>query len=126
MSKVLRNVCLTAGFISLPVYYVDAKIHGRWDTEGVMLALGLIVLVIFEPPLASYVRNRIREKREREEADRKKKLADAIAARDAPIIAERNRREAEAEAAKEAAEKAAAIREAQRKLAELQKFKGKA
>lgn len=114
MSKALRIFSLTVGIAAVPVYVYDAKINGRWDSDGIALALGLIALVVLEPPVAMMIRSYLARKRAREEREKQERLLAERQAREAEIRNKRLEREAAADKLAEEAER----REARRKADE--------
>lgn len=117
MQKAIRIICLTAVGLSLPVFYADARLNGHWDAEGVLAAIFLALLVVFEPPVSLLVRRYFAWKRaERERLEREREEAEQRAA----ILAMR-RRAAEIEETQREAEKRRGMSEAARIFAERQR-----
>ena len=114
MSKALRFFCLSVGAAAVPVYMYDAKLTGRWDSDGIFLAVGLIALVILEPPVAMMVRGYFARKKAREEREKQERLLAEQRAKDAEVRKKRLEREAAADKLAEEAER----REARRKADE--------
>ncbi len=112
MSKALRIFSLTIGIAAIPVYVYDAKLNGRWDSEGFLLAVGLLALVILEPPVALMIRGYFARKKAREEREKKERLLSEQRAREAEVRRKRLEREAAADRLAEEAEREATRRKA--------------
>lgn len=112
MSKALRIFSLTVGVAAIPVYVYDAKLNGRWDSEGFSLAVALLALVILEPPIALMIRGYFARKKAREEREKQERLLSEQRAREAEARRKRLEREAAADKLAEAAEREANRRKA--------------
>jgi len=112
LSKALRIFSLTIGIAAIPVYVYDAKLNGRWDSEGFLLAVGLLALVILEPPVALMIRGYFARKKAREEREKKERLLSEQRAREAEVRRKRLEREAAADRLAEEAEREATRRKA--------------
>lgn len=105
MSKAIRYFCLSVGAAAIPVYVYDAKLTGRWDSDGISLAVGLIALVILEPPVAMMVRGYFARKKAREEREKKEKAEAAKKAAEAEKQRVQRERLAAAQSAADEAER---------------------
>lgn len=105
MSKALRVLCLTIGIVAIPVYVLDAKLRGRWDAEGVLLSVGLIALVLLEPPISFLVRAYFARRKERKAREEHERLMAGQRAREAEVLRKRLAREAAEDEAERTAEK---------------------
>ncbi len=82
--KLFITILILAG-ISFPLYWWDAKVLGRWDSDGVLISLSAIAIVLLEPPISFAIRSylawrrseRERIKREREAALRESREREA-------------------------------------------------
>ena len=118
--KLLGSACLFLGGTGILLYAYDAKLTGRWDSDGLLLSAGLVAVVILEPPISFavrgyFARKKAREERERREAEeaerrriagekervRRERLAAAQAAADEAERLENRRKAAEAWAKKQ-------------------------
>ena len=117
MQKAIRIICLAAVGLSMPVFYVDARLNGHWDAEGVFAAIFLALLVVFEPPVSLLVRRYFAwKKAERERLEHEREEAEQRAA-----IQAMRRRAAEIEETQREAEKRLAKSEAARTFAARQR-----
>lgn len=114
MSKALKIFSITVAVVAIPVYVYDAKLSGRWDSEGFSLAVALLALVILEPPIALMIRGYFARKKAREEREKRERLLSEQRAREAEARRKRIEREAAADKLAEEAER----RESRRKADE--------
>lgn len=112
MSKALRIFSLAIGVAAIPVYVYDAKLNGRWDSDGLLLAVALLALVILEPPVSLMIRGYFARKKAREEREKQERLLSEQRAREAEVRRKRLEREAAAERLAEEAEREANRRKA--------------
>lgn len=112
MSKALRIFSLTIGIAAIPVYVYDARLRGQWDSDGMVLAVGLLALVILEPPVALMIRGYFARKKAREEREKQERLLSEQRAREAEVRRKRLEREAAADRLAEEAEREATRRKA--------------
>lgn len=111
MSK-LRVFCIAVGIVSAPVYFIDAKVNGVWDSGGILLTVGLVVLVLLEPPVALMVRGYFARKKAREEREERERALAERRSMEAEIRKKRLEREAAAQKLAEQAEREANRRKA--------------
>ncbi len=97
MSKALRIFSISIVIVAIPLYAYDAKLRGQWDSDGMVLALGLLALVILEPPIALMVRGYFARKKARELREKQERALAEQRSREAEIRKKRLEREAAAQ-----------------------------
>lgn len=112
MSTKLGLFCIALGAVSIPVYVLDAKVNGRWDSDGVFLAGGLILLAVLEPPLALMIRGYFTRKKIREEREERERAEAAMKAAKAEKLTKQRERDAAVQRAADEAERQEARRKA--------------